>query len=57
MKLHFIGATSTVTGSMTLCETESLKFLVDAGLYQGLDTPKLDESEKHFDPKKSILYY
>ncbi len=35
MKITFIGATQTVTGSMHLIETEGVKFLLDAGLYQG----------------------
>lgn len=54
MKLSFIGATSTVTGSMILGETANIKFLVDAGLYQGEDTPKLDESEKELSEIISI---
>tara|TARA_B100001971_G_scaffold129103_1_gene119060 strand:- start:109638 stop:110996 length:1359 start_codon:yes stop_codon:yes gene_type:complete len=49
MNLTFIGATETVTGSMILGRTNGFSFLVDAGLYQGLDTPKVDQSEKELD--------
>lgn len=36
MKLTFLGATRTVTGSKYFLETEKVKFLVDCGLFQGL---------------------
>ena len=35
MKITFLGATKTVTGSNVLIETEDKKFLLDCGLYQG----------------------
>ena len=35
MKITFLGATKTVTGSNILVETNDKKFLVDCGLYQG----------------------
>jgi len=35
MKLTFIGAAKTVTGSMHLVETEKYSFLLDCGLFQG----------------------
>jgi metallo-beta-lactamase family protein len=52
MKLKFIGSTETVTGSMLYGETPKIKFLVDAGLYQGEETPKKDSLEKSIDPKE-----
>ena len=36
MKLTFIGAASTVTGSTHLLEIDNLKILIDCGLYQGI---------------------
>ncbi len=36
MKLTFLGAAGTVTGSKTLLETGNRRILVDCGLYQGL---------------------
>ena len=35
MKITFLGATKTVTGSNFLVETNKSKFLVDCGMYQG----------------------
>ena len=35
MKITFLGATRTVTGSNILIETKDKKFLMDCGLYQG----------------------
>lgn len=46
MKLTFLGATSTVTGSKYLIETNGKKVLVDCGLYQGLKELRLRNREK-----------
>ena len=42
MKITFLGATKTVTGSNFLVEAAGKKFLVDCGMYQG-------EAEDEFD--------
>ena len=46
MKITFLGATKTVTGSNFLVETEDSKFLVDCGMYQG----KAAEEKENSDP-------
>ena len=38
MKITFLGATETVTGSNFLVEAAGKKFLVDCGMYQGKGT-------------------
>ncbi|NCB50420.1 MAG: MBL fold metallo-hydrolase [Clostridia bacterium] len=38
MKVTFLGATHEVTGSCTLCEVGSTKFIVDCGMEQGRDS-------------------
>ena len=45
MKITFLGATRTVTGSNFLVETNDKKFLVDCGLYQGQDKEILLNTE------------
>lgn len=51
MKLTFLGASSTVTGSKYLIESQNKKILVDCGLFQGLKELRLLNWEKPpFDP-------
>jgi metallo-beta-lactamase family protein len=41
MRMRFLGATGTVTGSKTLVEHDGRRLLVDCGLFQGLKTLRL----------------
>ena len=51
MKITFLGATRTVTGSNILIETKDKKFIVDCGLYQGQDKEVLlNTDEFMFNP-------
>lgn len=53
MKLSFLGAASTVTGSKYLIEYQGLTILVDAGLFQGYKNLRLLNWEAlPFNPKK-----
>ena len=54
MKVSFLGATKTVTGSKSLLETSSGKYLVDCGLYQGLKEEQLMNFEELPIDAKSI---
>jgi metallo-beta-lactamase family protein len=46
MKITFLGANGTVTGSKYLVEVENKKFLVDCGMFQGLKKLRLRNWEK-----------
>jgi len=51
MKIRFLGAASSVTGSCHLITTGKYKFLLDCGLYQGNDDlDELNAREFEFDP-------
>lgn len=45
MKITFLGATKTVTGSNFLVEGAGKKFLVDCGMYQGKATEEMENEE------------
>lgn len=52
MKIKFIGAAQTVTGSMHLLQTENSTFLLDCGLFQGKrkDAFEINRNFDHFNP-------
>lgn len=52
MKITFIGAVRTVTGSLTLIEANEKKFLIDCGLYQGKrkEAFEINRNFEFFDP-------
>lgn len=53
MKVTFLGAAKTVTGSNHLVEAAGKKFLVDLGMYQGKITEELDnEAPFMFNPEE-----
>lgn len=53
MKVTFLGAAKTVTGSCFLCETGSTSFLVDMGLFQGNAADRmLNQATLSIDPAK-----
>lgn len=51
MKITFLGASHTVTGSCYLVETNSARFLVDCGMFQGQDVEHLNQKDFSFDAK------
>ena len=53
MKITFLGAAKTVTGSNFLVEAAGKKFLVDCGMYQGKITEEMENSDPFlYDPKE-----
>ena len=51
MKITFLGAARTVTGSNFLVEGAGKKFLVDCGMYQGKAAQEMENSEDFlYDP-------
>lgn len=51
MRIHFLGATGTVTGSKYLLETNGARVLVDCGLFQGYrELRERNWAEPPFDP-------
>ena len=53
MKITFLGAAKTVTGSNFLVETAGKKFLVDCGMYQGAAQDEWENSAPFaFDPQE-----
>jgi metallo-beta-lactamase family protein len=54
MKLKFLGAAGTVTGSKSLIETNGRKILVDCGLFQGLKALRLRNWEAFPVPASEI---
>ena len=54
MKITFLGAAKTVTGSNFLVEAAGKKFLVDCGMYQGKITEELENSDPFIYDVKDI---
>ena len=53
MRVHFLGAAQTVTGSMHLVEAERAKVLLDCGLYQGRRGETIQRNQHlPFDPRE-----
>ncbi len=48
MNITFLGATKTVTGSNFLIETDKYKFIVDCGMYQGVEVREQDKNYDEF---------
>ena len=50
LKISFLGATETVTGSCYLVQFENTKFLIDCGLFQGIDVYERNFDKFEFNP-------
>lgn len=50
MKIKFLGAAKTVTGSCYLVDCDDFRFLVDCGMFQGQDVGALNYIDFDFDP-------
>ena len=57
MKITFLGATGTVTGSKYLVENDKYKLLVDCGLFQGLKELRLKNWEPFFWTQSRLTQY
>ncbi|HSH94323.1 MAG TPA: MBL fold metallo-hydrolase [Roseimicrobium sp.] len=52
MRIHFLGATRTTTGSMYLLEVNGARILLECGLYQGRRAESIERNEHFpFDPR------
>jgi metallo-beta-lactamase family protein len=52
LKLKFLGAARTVTGSCFYMECNNLKFLVECGMYQGEDEEEINKAAFDFNPEE-----
>jgi len=52
MNVSFLGAAETVTGSCHLVESGNTKFLIDCGMFQGLDMESRNRLDFKFDPSE-----
>ncbi|MEI7579147.1 MAG: MBL fold metallo-hydrolase [bacterium] len=52
MKITFLGASKTVTGSCYLVETGKVKFLIDCGMFQGPDVENMNSNAFKFNPQE-----
>ena len=52
MKLTFLGAAGGVTGSCYLVETATLRFLVDCGMFQGVEAKRKNAARFAFQPRE-----
>ena len=53
MRVHFLGATRTTTGSMYLLELNDQRILLECGLFQGRRDEAIERNRKFpFDPRR-----